>query len=216
MKRLLLTTLTALIASASAQTASDIVSRVDAAQKSAKDISFKLSGNASLNGQNQKLDLDIQTIPAQNLLRVNFNAPDSLADNVVVVDNKTVYNYLYLTNQVTVQNLSGAANSAGLNLDFSQLTDLTGSLKTRYDVKLLGSSVENGAKLYQLEATPKAGGERARVWIAEQGWRPVRVQSLNAAGAVSADLTISNYRVNSGLSAAKLKALPKDAQVVKR
>ena len=180
MKNLILISLL-LSGAASAQTAAEIVAKVDAAQKNVKDVSFKVSGNANFEGGSQKLDLDVQAIPAQSVARVNFNAPDALADNVIVVDKKTVYNYLFLTNQVTVQNTQG------------------------------------GAKVYQLEATAKNGGtERNRVWISEQGWRPVRVQLLTSAGRVVTDLTITNYKTNSGLSAAKLKALPKDAEVIRR
>ena len=218
MKRLLLASLTAaLVTAASAQSADEVVSRVDAAQKAAKDISFKVTGSASLQGGAQKFDLDVQTIPAQSLARVNFNAPDSLADNVVVLDKNTIYNYLFLTNQVTVQTVNKVAGQAGMSLDFSQVTDLTGSLKARYDVKLVGTSQDGAGKLYQLEATPKNGaGSRSRVWVSDQGWRPVRVQVLQGSGQVAADLSISNYKVNAGLSAAKLRALPKDAQIVKR
>ncbi len=218
MKRLLFASLTAaLVATASAQTADDVVSRVDAAQKAAKDVSFKVTGNASFNGGAQKLDLDVQSIPAQGLVRVNFNAPDAVADNVVVVDKNTVYNYLFLTNQVTVQTVNRAAAQSGMNLDFSQFTDLTASLKGRYDVKLVGTTQDGAGKLYQLEATPKNGaGGRSRVWISDQGWRPVRVQVLGDGNQVAADLNITNYKVNAGLSAAKLKALPRDAQVIKR
>lgn len=216
MKNLILISLL-LSGAASAQTAADIVARVDAAQKNVKDVSFKVAGTANFEGGSQKLDLDVQAIPAQSLARVNFNAPDALADNVIVVDRKTVYNYLFLTNQITVQNTQGAAQSAGFNFDVQSFTNASSVLSSRYNVKLLDTSTENGAKVYQLEATPKSGGtERNRVWITEQGWRPTRVQLLNSQGRVVTDLAISNYKTNSGLSAAKLKALPKDAEVIKR
>jgi outer membrane lipoprotein-sorting protein len=216
MKNLILISLL-LSGAASAQTAAEIVAKVDAAQKNVKDVSFKVSGNANFEGGSQKLDLDVQAIPAQSVARVNFNAPDALADNVIVVDKKTVYNYLFLTNQVTVQNTQGAAQSAGFNFDVSSFTNASGLLTSRYNVKLLDTSTQGGAKVYQLEATAKNGGtERNRVWISEQGWRPVRVQLLTSAGRVVTDLTITNYKTNSGLSAAKLKALPKDAEVIRR
>jgi outer membrane lipoprotein-sorting protein len=57
---------------------------------------------------------------------------------------------------------------------------------------------------------------KARVWITEAGWRPTKLQMLNEAGKVVADLSISNYKVNSGLTATALKALPKDAQIIKQ
>jgi len=202
---------------ASAQTASEIVAKVDAAQRAAKDISFKVTGTANLESGAQKFDMDLSMIPAQNLVRVNFNAPDALADNVIISDGKKVYNYLYLTNQVTVQDVSKTTSAAGFNVNFAQFADASQYLTSRYTVKIVDTATQGGAKVFVLEATPKDGGnDRNRVWITDQGWRPVRVQSVNSAGRVVADLSISNYKTNSGLTATKLKALPKDAEVIKR
>lgn len=203
---------------ASAQSVNEIISKVTAAANGARDISFKLQGSATLDSGGQKLDLDIQSIPAQSLARVLFNAPDALADNIVVVDKKTVYNYLSLTNQVTVQDASRQANQAGFGVDFSQFTNAANLLTSRYDVKLIDTTGAAGARLYQLEATPKNSSlsDRNRVWISEQGWRPTRVQVLGAGGKVTADLNIVNYKLNAGLNPARLRALPKDAEIVRR
>lgn len=218
-KTLLLTsalTTAALSGGAWAQSAQDIVARVQASQKTIKDLSFKVSGTANLESGAQKLDFDVQAIPAQNVARINFNAPDALADNVVVVDNKKVRNYLYLTNQITEQDVGRAASANGLDFNFSQFTDAT-ALLGRYDVKLAETQNGPGGKVFVLEGTPKNGAsERTRIWIAEQGWRPVRLQVLGGAGRVVTDLNITNYKTNSNLSSARLKALPQDAEVVRR
>ena len=211
-------TLTApLVTAAQAQSAQDIVNKVDAAQRAAKDISFRLSGNASLESNVQKLDLLVKTIPAQNLVRVQFNAPDALADNIFVADKTEVRQYLYLTNQITVTSARKAAEGAGLSgLDFTQVGN-TAAMLSSFDVKLLGSSGAAGKRIYQLEATPKSGQtDKTRVWIAEDGWRPTRIQVVSAAGKTLADLTISNFRKNSGLSVATLKQLPRDAEVIRQ
>jgi len=203
---------------AGAQTAQDILGRVDAAQKSARDVSFRLSGTASLQSTNQKIDLTVKSIPAQGVARLQFAAPDALADNVVVTDRKEVRQYLFLTNQVTVTPLTKAAEGAGFGgLDFTQLTNATTFLN-RYNVKLLSTANAGGKKVYQLEASPRSANssDRVRVWITEAGWRPTRVQLMGSGNRVLADLTISNYRVNSGLTAADLTRLPKDAQIIRQ
>lgn len=220
MKKLSLTLLApallALGSVASAQTAQDIISRVDATQKAARDVSFRLSGNATLDTSSQKIDMTIKAIPAQNVARVQFAAPDALADNVVVADKNEIRQYLYLTNQITVTSAQKAASGAGLSLDFTQLSN-TASMLSSYNVKLLGTSGSAGKRLFQLEATPKNGGtDRTRVWITEAGWRPTRIQILNSGGKTLADLNVSNYRVNAGLTAASIKALPKDAQIIRQ
>ena len=204
---------------AQAQSVDSIINNIAATQKSVKDISFRVAGTAAVSGDNQKVDLKIQTIPASSLARVVFNAPDALADNIVVVDNKEIRNYLYLTNQVTISPVSKAAGGQDLGgLDISQLSNLVGALKTRYDLKLIGTTGAAGSRLYQLEANPKTGiqGGKTRIWISESGWRPTRFQSVNDAGKTIADLNVSEYKLNTGLSVARLRQLPKDAEVIKQ
>ena len=214
-KRLTLTLLAGLLSVAGAQTAQDIVNKVDAAQKAAKDVSFRLSGNASFDSAAQKIDLTVKAIPAQSLARVQFMAPDALADNVIVADKTEIRQYMYLTNQITVTSAQKAADQAGLGLDFTQLTN-TASMLARYNVKLLGATGTAGKRMYQLEATPRTGGsDSSRVWITEAGWRPTRIQLLSG-GKTIADLTVSSYKVNSGVTATAIRQLPKDAQIIRQ
>lgn len=204
------------LGSASAQSAQDIISRVDSTQKAAKDISFRVTGQTGFQGSTQAIDFTVKSIPAQSLARLQFLAPDALADNVVVADKKEVRQYLFLTNQITVTPLNKAAGNAGLaDLDFTQLGNPSAML-SNFDVKLLGTSGSAGKRLFQLEARPKNGTERTRVWITESGWRPTRVQVLDNAGKTVADLNIGSYKVNSGLSAAALRQLPKNAQIIRQ
>lgn len=211
-----LLTLAALASSAGAQTAQDILNRVDAAQKAARDVTFRLSGNASFDTSSQKIDLTVKSIPAQGLARLQFLAPDALADNVVVADKNEVRQYLFLTNQITVTPTKKAAGGAFGGLDFTQLSNAA-TLLGQYNVKLLATSGAAGKRVFQLEATPKnTVGDRARVWITEAGWRPTRLQLLGTGNKVLADLTVSNYRVNSGLTVSGLKTLPRDAQIIRQ
>ncbi|UBV41533.1 outer membrane lipoprotein carrier protein LolA [Deinococcus taeanensis] len=215
-RRLTLTLLAALLPAAGAQTAQDIIGKVDATQKAARDVTFRLSGTASLDTSAQKVDLTIKAIPAQSLARVQFAAPDALADNVVVADKNEIRQYMYLTNQITVTSAQKAASQAGLGLDFTQLSN-TADLLSNYNVKLVGTTGAAGKRLYQLEATAKSGGtDRTRVWITEAGWRPTRIQLVGSNGRTLADLTVSNYKVNSGLTASAIRMLPKDAQIIKQ
>ncbi|AZI42239.1 outer membrane lipoprotein carrier protein LolA [Deinococcus psychrotolerans] len=207
------------VSSASAQTADAILNNIASAQKSVKDISFRVSGTADQGGGVQKLDLNVQTIPASSLARVVFNAPDALADNIVIVSSQEIRNYLYLTNQITVTSLKKALNGQDLGgLDLSQLSNLVSALKTRYDVKVLGTTGAAPNRIYELEADPKTGvqGGSTHIFVSENGWRPTRFQAIDPKGKVVADLVVSNYKTNSGLSAAKLTQLPKDAEVIKQ
>ncbi|SEJ62125.1 Outer membrane lipoprotein-sorting protein [Deinococcus reticulitermitis] len=216
--RRLLPLLLALGTVAGAQTAQDILNRVDAAQKNSRDLSFRVSGTATLDTSAQKIDFTVKTIPSQSLARLQFLAPDALADNVVVADKKEVRQYLFLTNQITVTPLSKAADNAGLiGFDVTQLSN-PAALLAKFNVRLLGTSGAAGNRLYQLEATPKGSGstDRTRVWITEAGWRPTRLQLVSSAGKTLADLNVSAYKVNSGLTASGLRQLPKSAQVIRQ
>ncbi|GMA15119.1 outer membrane lipoprotein-sorting protein [Deinococcus metallilatus] len=206
------------VSCAGAQTVQDILNRVDAAQKAAKDVTFRLQGSATLESTPQKIDLTVKSIPAQGVARLQFAAPDALADNVVVADRNEVRQYLFLTNQITVTPTRKAADSAGFGgLDFTQLSNAA-TLLNQYNVKLLGTTTVSGKKVYQLEAAAKNANttDRARVWITEAGWRPTRVQLVGGDNKVLADLNVTNYRVNSGLTVTGLRALPKDAQVIRQ
>lgn len=203
------------LGAASAQSAQDILNRVDSAQKNVKDLSFRLSGSANMDSGKQTIDLTVKAIPAQSLARIQFAAPDALADNVVVADRKEVRQYLFLTNQITVMPLDKATTQSGLGtFDFTKLSN-PATLLAGYDVKLLGTSGRAGQRTFQLEAQAKGSSkDSTRVWITEAGWRPTRVQLLSS-GKTLADLTVSNYKTNSGLSAASLRQLPKSAQIVR-
>lgn len=203
------------LGAASAQSAQDILNRVDSAQKNVKDLSFRLSGSANMDSGKQTIDLTVKAVPAQSLARIQFAAPDALADNVVVADRKEVRQYLFLTNQITVMPLDKATTQSGLGtFDFTKLSN-PATLLAGYDVKLLGTSGRAGQRTFQLEAQAKGGSsDRTRVWITEAGWRPTRVQLLSS-GKTLADLTVSNYKTNSGLSAASLRQLPKSAQIIR-
>jgi outer membrane lipoprotein-sorting protein len=205
--------------SAQTVTATDIIGKLDATQKTARDLSFRLSGTGSLDGSAQKIDLSVQSIPASSLARVVFAAPDALADNIVVVNKTEVRNYLYLTNQITVTSTAKIAGQSGVTgLDFSQISNFSALLKN-YDVKLISTTGAAGSRIYGLEGVPKSSGTndgKARVYVTETGWRPTRLQLLDNAGKVMADLNVTNYKFNSGLSAARLTTLPKDAEIIRQ
>ena len=215
-----LLTLSLLSSSSMAQTlsADDIAGKVEAAQKNLKDFSVRINGSATLEGGNQKIDLLVSSIPLSSLTRIVFNAPDALADNILILDKKTVSNYLYLTNQVTV---APAAKSKvdGFTFDFTRLTDATISLsRTDFKLKLLETQTVAGGKAYLLEAIPREdlGVSKTRILVGENGWRVLKLQALDPQGKVVTELNFSNWKFNAGLKSADLKKLPRDAQVIKR
>ena len=209
------------IALAQSPSAADILSKLEANQKSIKDYRARVAGSAEQGDQKLKLEMDVQAIPAINLVRVKFNAPDSLADNFIIIDKTTVYNYLFLTNQVTITKLN-ATNVGGFNFNFSQFSSFSDSLpKDKINFKPVTTESTPDGKAFVVDATPKAGSNlefsRVKVWVLDGSWRPQRIQYFDDKGVNPiADITVSKWEQNVGLKATDLRKLPKDAEIIKK
>lgn len=228
MKRVLTLSLLALLVlpQASAQTAQEIVSRVDQTQKNARDVSFRMTGRMMLDGGSQNMDVQVRALPTLGAARMEFRQPQSLSGDVIVSDRREVRQYWSISNQITVTPVSRAASQAAsqvglgggsLALDFAQLGSVT-SLASNFNVQLLGTSSAGGGSLYRLKATPKQGKDAgtAQVWVTSQGWRPTRVQLFDSQGKLMVDLNVTNFKTNSGLTEAALRLLPRGARVVQQ
>jgi outer membrane lipoprotein-sorting protein len=197
---------------AQSPSALDILAKLEATQKSIKDYRARVAGTAEQGDQKLKLEMDVQAIPSANLVRVKFNAPDSLADNFIIVDKSTVYNYLFLTNQVTITKLNNA-NVGGFNFNFSQFSSFSDSFpKDKVNFKPVTTV---------LDATPIKGSNlefsRVKVWVLDGSWRPQRIQYFDDKGVNPiADITVSKWEQNVGLKATDLRKLPKDAEIIKK
>ncbi|MDO4263674.1 MAG: outer membrane lipoprotein carrier protein LolA [Deinococcus sp.] len=224
MKKAFLLFLTAALAAlpqASAQTANDVLYKVDQMQKNARDLSFRLSGRLTLEGASQNMDVAVRTIPAREVVRMEFRQPQSLSGDVIVSDRREVRQYWSLSNQITVTPLNRAGARSGLGsgmgLDFTQLGSAVG-LGSNYNVKLLGTSNAGGGRLFKLAATPKGNPQAgtAQVWITDRGWRPTRIQLFQPGGQLAVDLNVSSFKTNTGVTEAALRALPRGARVVQQ
>lgn len=222
-KTLLTLTTLSLIPLALAQgvTPDSILKNLDATQKNTKDFSAKVSGSAEQNDSKTKFEVKIAGITASKLTRVDFLAPDALADNFLIIDNQNTYNYQFITNQVTIQKNANAAEVGGFNLNFNALNDLQTTFPSnQVDFKPVTSETTPAGKAYILDATPKKSSnlnfDRLKVWVLESGWRVYRTQSFDAKGVMQFDITISDWKVNAGLKASELCKIPKDAEVIKK
>jgi outer membrane lipoprotein-sorting protein len=210
-----------LSALAQSPSALDILGKLESTQKTIKDYRARVAGTAEQGDQKLKLEMDVQAIPSANLVRVKFNAPDSLADNFIIVDKNTVYNYLFLTNQVTITKLNNA-NVGGFNFNFSQFSSFSDSFpKDKVSFKPVTTETTPDGKAYVLDATPIKGSNlefsRVKVWVLDGSWRPQRIQYFDDKGINPiADITVSKWEQNVGLKAADLKKLPKDAEIIKK
>lgn len=200
-------------------TAQGVLDKLTATSKSLKDVTARLTGTTNTVDQKLKLDIELKAITASSLVRIKFNAPDSLADNFIIMDKDKVSNYLFLTNQVTVSS-KNKATIAGMSLDFSKVTDISALFPAdQVNLKIARTEDTPAGKAYVLEATPKAKSNlafaKATVWIVENGWRPYRIVGTTDKGD-SLDLTVVQWKANGGLKEKDLRAIPKDAEIIKR
>ena len=213
----LLLVLLALLAMASAQTSLPTTNQVLLSfalnQRDMKDFQARIVGTATLAGQSVQLDLTVRRIAELELSRVEFNQPESLAGNIVVSEKGSSKNYLALTNQVVV------SKGQTQRLNIGQLTDFRSTLgSNQNNIKVVASEeIPNLGKAFVLEATPSnAQFAKVKFWLLESGWKPYRLQTLDAAGTIVNDLTFSEFKTNLGLTPQSLRALPADAEVVNR
>jgi outer membrane lipoprotein-sorting protein len=209
----------ATLALAQSLSASDVLGKLESVQKSLKDYQAKAIGTISDETQKIKLDLEVQSIPALKLTRLTFNAPDTLADNVSIIDNDNFYNYLFLTNQVTITKISKAQVGGVSFGNIGSFGDLQSSIpREKLDFKPVTIEDTANGKAYLVDATPKKGSNlefgRVKVWVLDKSFNLYHVQYFNDKGTMQADLTIPEFKSNVGLKAKDLCKLPSDVEKI--
>ena len=203
-------------------TAPDVIAKVEAALKGVKDYKLRVTGDAVGNDERKlALDVEISSIPSLNLTRIKFNKPNELADNFTIIDKDKISNYFFLTNQVTVQSRKGNASIGGVNFDVAQFNDPTQAFpKDKVNFKPVTEEDTPDGKAWVLEGTPKPGADLEfssfKAWVVEKDARVYRLQYFNAKKVLQLDIKIPEYKTNLGLRATALRAVPKDAEIIKK
>ncbi len=225
MKRIaLLTGLAALTVTAFAQNApsiDDLIKRLDAAQKTTKDFKAKIVGTVEQDKTKLKIEAAISSVLDKKLTRIEFVAPDALADNILIVDNQNVYNYLFLTNQVTISKSTTGTEVGGFNFNPSQLNDFNATFpKADLNFEAVKADTTPIGKAWLVEATPKKKGDfeysRIKVWVLDNPARVYRFQSFDEKNTMQFDIQIPEWKTNLSLKIADLCKLPRDAEIIKK
>lgn len=201
-----------------AQTADSIAKQVQAnLERSPWEVS--VVGKIQLpDGSSQDADFKLQVLPGKdNLARVEFNRPLSLEGNFVVISDKEVWNYLFLTNQLIIQSRAKAqVEGLGVNLtalgDFDQLT-------SSLTVRLSGEAQTAEGAAWRLIGTPKdvaaAGYAQMEMLVLKSDPRPVTVRLRDSDNKVLAELNFRNFK-RIRIDARGIRKYPADAEVVRR
>jgi outer membrane lipoprotein-sorting protein len=206
----------------------ELLEQLQASAESLQDASFVLTGRLyDAGGGAIELEIEVQTIPGEELVRAYFIQPDALADNFVIVDGRAVYNYLFLTNQVTILPIDDPDALGGLFPDVQadieeQAAEFDFSLNLerlfqgwtmtieRYGETPLGNAYflrfdneEEGANIGYVLAQ-----------VLDEVWVPYRLDFILADGTPLAELVIEAFVRDQGLAASELRFIPPDAEVI--
>lgn len=225
MMRRTLFLLAALTAAAPAWAQSDadaVLDRVAETASALADATFLLTGRLiDADGTEIPLEIEVQTIPDRPAASAYILQPDALADNIIVLDGDAVYNYTFLTHQVTIFDAN----------DPDALGGLVGggdgdALDVTFDLEALFAGYE--ATLAGTTDTPEGVADVVRLDNVEDGARIARVEAvvprstslpyaltlIGQDGAPLAELTFENLRTDVGLDPAQVTFLPEDAEII--
>ena len=170
-------------------------------------------------GDLQPADIVVKTLPAEKIVRIEFQKPDALADNYVVVTPDKVYNYLFLTNQVVVYPRA-KARIEGLGFDLSRMGDLR-ELGEKGEVEWdePEETTFEGRPAWHVvgkAADPDtAGFARVEVWIAKKPVRLLRTAFFSGSGEVLSDLEWASFE-HASFTKEDLVSFPPDAEWIEK
>lgn len=207
------------LAAAQDLTAQEVLANVKAEAESISDASFLLTGRlVDPDGTSIALEVEVEVIPKEEAGRATFIQPDALADNVVVLQGDTIYNYIFLTNQVTLFDandpdaLGGFLGGGGDDGNVELTLDLD-ALFSGWEPSIEGH--EDNAYLLRLDNLDEAAAiDFVIARVQEDGWLPTELRLVDAGGKPIAELFVGDFRRDQGLSAQDVTYIPEDAEVI--
>ncbi len=177
-----------------------------------------ITGRVQLpDGSTQEAEFRLQVIPGrEQLARVEFKKPAALEGNFVVISDKEVWNYLFLTNQVIIQPRA-KARVEGLGVNLTDLGDFN-QLAERVTLRLLGEQNTPAGAAWRIGGTPKdasLGFASMEILVLKADPRPIALTLRDSQNRVLADLSFQNFR-RANLTPQTLRKRPADAEVLRR
>lgn len=220
-----------IFAAASAQdmTAPEILAELEQTAKSIKDAEFTLTGKLidSIEEVEIEIEIECQFIREEEAGRAYFIQPEALADNVIVYDKTFIYNYLFLTNQVTILDATDP-DALGSFLDEEEkIEDINEELSLDLSLETLFQDWE--ASILSYEDTPLGKAYRLRfddtttdndgvdyviAVILEETWTPYQMAWYQQENVLLADLQFNNFKRDTGLNYEDVVYIPEDAEVI--
>ena len=218
--------LTITLANAQDMTAEEILTELEQTIESLEDIEFLLFGTLfdAVNNEEIELEVELQLIREEEVGKAYFVKPEALADNFIVYNDAAVYNYLFLTNQVTILD---ATDPDALGSLFSEVEDpdekldLDLSLETlfvNWDTSVLSYEDTPLGKAYRLrfnDTTDDTDGiDHVVAVIAQEMWTPYQMSFYGQDDTLLAELEVVDFRRNIDLDPEEITYIPEDVEVI--
>jgi outer membrane lipoprotein-sorting protein len=203
--------------------ADEILANLEARNNALQDASFLLTGIIyDTDGQEIALEVESQFIPGEELAKAYFIQPDALADNFIVADGETVYNYLFVTNQVTILNANDPEALGGLlpEGEVEGGVNLTPNLgrffsSDNWEATVEGYEESPEGPVYRLRfdnVDETANLDYVTATVLDAEWLPQTLTFVQQDGSPLAELQFQDYALDTGLDPAELRELPGDAE----
>ena len=197
----------------------EILANLKQSSKNLQDASFLLTGRLiDTDEQEFVLEIAMQMIPGENLVRMDFFQPDAVADNFIMIDQDAVYSYNFLTNQVSIYNLGDAAAFGGLFPEGSngsyEFTLNISELFSGWNISLEG--YENNLYHLRFDNTESVDIrlKHVDVYIDQDLWLPTAMSFYNAQDILVADIQLNDYAVNQGIDIEEVRYIDDTAEVI--
>ncbi len=203
--------------------ADEILERLEQKAEATQDAAALVRGSLyDADGTEINLEVDVQFIADEQLTRAEFYQPDALADNFVVVDGDSVYNYLYVTNQVTILSTSDPDALGSLFPEVEE--EVEGSFNATPNINRLfngweatvesyGESPAGNAYRLRFDGVNEGPVDHVNAVVVDGEWLPYSLEFVQPDGSVLANLTFENYTIDGGLDPEELRFIPPDAEV---
>lgn len=204
--------------------ADQVLENLETRSESLQDASFLLTGTVyDTDTQEYTLEIEAQFIPAEELAKAYIIQPDALADNFIVADGNTVYNYLFVTNQVTILNADDPEALGDLLPEGEGGTvNLTPNLgrffsSDNWEASTEGYEETDAGPVYRLRfdnLDQQANLDYVEATILDGEWLPTSMTFVQADGTPLAELQFQDYQLDTGLDPAELRDIPADAEQI--
>ena len=204
--------------------AQEVLDNIQTTFEAVEDLDFLLTGSiVDPDGTEIALEIEVAVVPDARVASAYIIQPDALADNIIVWDDQAVFNYIYLTNQVTIFDADDPDALGGIfgeDLAESEEFEITldlGEVFDGFEATIEGYVDTPAGPAYAMRFVNEEEGANiatAAAQILDGTWLPYRVELLGQTGSRIATLVFEDLATDVGLVPEDVTYIPEDAEVI--